>query len=91
MLIAFLTMATAACVVGTTLHTDLVPNEHRGLSVSLLTAANVFFGIGAAPLAVSALSALLGGPAMIGCHWRWSVSSQGRARRRLLPWATVSF
>jgi len=56
----------AISVAVTTLVTVLVPNELRCLCLSLLAAAQVLFGLGLAPLAVSALTSELGGPEMVG-------------------------
>lgn len=46
--------------------TVLIPNELRGLCMSLLFGCGVLFGVGLAPVTVSLLSGAIGGPAMIG-------------------------
>jgi MFS family permease len=64
--VAFITIASAIIVMGSTLLTVVNPNELRGLCMSLLVAAAVLFGVGLSPVTVSLLSGALGGPAMIG-------------------------
>ena len=66
LLFAFNVLIVAISVAVTTLVTVLVPNELRGLCLSLLAAAQVAFGLGLAPLAVSGLATAWGGPDMIG-------------------------
>lgn len=65
-LVAFMTAIGAILVAGVTALTIVVPNELRGLCISASAAANVLFGIGAAPLIVSVLAQLLGGAARMG-------------------------
>jgi MFS family permease len=65
-LVLFMTFIAASVVMATTLFTTIVPNELRGLCVSVSVAVNVMFAIGIAPPIVSALSGVIGGPAMIG-------------------------
>jgi MFS family permease len=65
-LVLFMTLIAASVVMATTLFTTIVPNELRGLCVSVSVAVNVLFAIGVAPPIVSALSGAIGGPATIG-------------------------
>lgn len=65
-LVLFMTLIAASVVMATTLFTTIVPNELRGLCVSVSVAVNVLFAIGIAPPIVSALSGTIGGPATIG-------------------------
>jgi len=62
----FMTVVGAILVVAVALLTVVVPNELRGLCMAVSAAANVLLGIGLAPVTVSLLSGLLGGPARIG-------------------------
>lgn len=48
------------------LATIVVPGELRGLYISITVTVGAIFSIGVAPLVVSGLSGVLGGPAMIG-------------------------
>jgi MFS family permease len=66
LLIVFITLVSATVAMGMTLFTVVIPNELRGLSLSLLTIVNVLVASSLAPLAVSLLSGWLGGAAMIG-------------------------
>ena len=66
LLFGFNLLVVAISVAVTALVTVLVPNELRGLCLSCLAAAQVLFGLGLAPVAVSSLSAALGGTAKIG-------------------------
>jgi predicted MFS family arabinose efflux permease len=66
LLAAFLILAQAGASMGVTLFIVVVPNELRGLCLALLSAAVSLFTIALAPLAISALSGAIGGPAMIG-------------------------
>ena len=66
LLVMFMTIVSTLVVMGTTLLTIVVPNELRGLCITLFAAAVLVFGTGAAPLLVSLLSGAIGGPAMIG-------------------------
>jgi MFS family permease len=65
-LIVLIGSLTAICVVGTTVLTVVIPNELRGLCISLLTGLGALVAIGMAPLVVSSLSSVTGGPATIG-------------------------
>lgn len=65
-LVIFMTLISAICVMGTTLFTIVIPGELRGLCMGLFTAATVLFNVGLAPVMVSALSGPLGGMPMIG-------------------------
>ena len=65
-LVLFMTLIAASVVMATTLFTTIIPNELRGLCVSVSVAVNVLFAIGIAPPIVSALSGAIGGPATIG-------------------------
>ncbi len=66
LLIIFITLICAGCVMGTTLFTVLIPNEIRGLCMAIMGGACILFGVGLAPISVSATSKLLGGPAALG-------------------------
>jgi MFS family permease len=44
----------------------VIPNELRGICITLQMAAGALFGFGLAPVSVSLLSGAIGGPAMIG-------------------------
>jgi len=65
-LVLFMTAITAACVMGGTLFTIAIPAAARGISISLMTATSILFGVGVAPIAVSFVSTELGGPTAIG-------------------------
>jgi MFS family permease len=66
LLLVFLTLANSLSVMGTTVFIVAIPNEIRGLSMAVLTAACVVIGTGFAPMMVSVLAAGLGGTARIG-------------------------
>jgi MFS family permease len=66
LLILFMTIINMIGVTEMTLTTVVIPNELRGLSLSVLVATGLVFGVGLAPLTVSLLSGVIGGPAMIG-------------------------
>jgi MFS family permease len=66
MLVAFMTIGSIIGVSATTVATIVLPNELRGLCLSVMFAAGAIFGLGLAPITVSVLSGELGGPAMIG-------------------------
>lgn len=66
LLVLLMTLVVAIIVAGVALFSIVIPNELRGLCMSALSAAEVFFGIGLAPVMVSSLSSALGGPVMIG-------------------------
>jgi len=59
--VIFAAVVGAIVVAGTALFTVVIPNELRGLCMASLAAACSLFGVGLGPLAVSALSASLGG------------------------------
>jgi MFS family permease len=65
-LILFITLGNIIGVAITPISTVVIPNELRGLFMSVLFATGAIFGLGLAPLTVSLLSGALGGPAMIG-------------------------
>src|SRR6185312_8227716 len=60
LLTVFITIMTAASVMGTTLFIIVIPNELRGLCTAVMMAACVVVGSGMAPLMVSALAASVG-------------------------------
>lgn len=62
----FMMVGVAVSVAVTTLCTIVIPNELRGLCMSIMYAASLLFGMALAPLTVSLLSTALGGPATIG-------------------------
>jgi len=62
----FLTVGYAISVVVGTLFTIVVPNELRGLCLATSVTASLLFVLGIAPVAVSAMSAAIGGPGTIG-------------------------
>lgn len=62
----FMSVGGAISVIATTFATIVIPNELRGLTLSIKYVANLLFGLALAPLAVSRLAGLIGGPAMIG-------------------------
>jgi MFS family permease len=66
LIVAFMVVVSATVAMSFTLFTVLIPNELRGLCLSLLTAANIVVAGALAPLVVSLLSGALGGPATIG-------------------------
>jgi MFS family permease len=66
LLVAFITTVGAIATAGTALFSIVIPNELRGLSMSILVAVCAVFGAGLAPLMVSLLSGAMGGPPMIG-------------------------
>lgn len=66
LLAGFTTIVSAILVTGTTLFTVVIPNELRGLCMAALTGISVLLGLGFAPVAVSLLSGVTGGPATIG-------------------------
>jgi MFS family permease len=66
LLIGFLAVGSAMGVMGTVLFTIAIPNELRGLCVATLFALCLFISVGLAPILVSMLAELLGGPVMIG-------------------------
>lgn len=66
MLVIFMIVGTALSVMTTAVSIVVIPNELLGLCVSLKFAGAVVFGLGLAPLIVSLLAGMMGGPAMIG-------------------------
>lgn len=66
LLALFMTIGTAISITGAPLATILIPNEIRGLYVSVVTAVSAPICLGVSPLLVSGLSAVLGGPSRIG-------------------------
>lgn len=66
LLVAVLTILLAVAMMGMTLFTIVIPNELRGLCMSMLTATCVLFGFAVSPVTVSLLSGAIGGLAMIG-------------------------
>jgi MFS family permease len=66
LLLIFITIANSLSVMGTTVFIVAIPNEIRGLSMAVLTAACVVVGTGFAPMMVSLLAGRLGGPAAVG-------------------------
>lgn len=65
-LVVFLTISLAIAVMGLALFTIVIPNELRGLCISLVVAINIMFAIGFAPVVVSLLSGAIGGISQIG-------------------------
>jgi MFS family permease len=66
LLAAFVTLGNAISVIQAALFTVVIPNELRGLCVGLSTTLSIPFSIGLAPMIVSFLSGLLGGPGTLG-------------------------
>ena len=66
LLVADMTIMLAVAVMGMTLFTIVIPNEIRGLCMSVFVAANLLFVFAVAPVIVSLLSGAIGGLAMIG-------------------------
>lgn len=66
LLVVFLTAISAIIVMSTTLFTVVIPNEIRGLCITVMIGTTVIFGLALAPLCVSALSTLSGGDAQLG-------------------------
>lgn len=66
LLVACITIVGATVAMSATLFTIVIPNELRGLCLSIMAAANSIIGMACAPLMVSGIAAVLGGPAMIG-------------------------
>lgn len=65
-LIAFKAVNQAISVVSSSLTSIVLPNELRGLALSVMQAAVAIISLGVAPLLVSGLSGALGGPARLG-------------------------
>src|SRR5262249_39651885 len=66
MLALFLLIGSAISVRVAALSVVVIPNELRGLCMSVEFAAGALFGLGLAPMPVSLLSGARGGPAAIG-------------------------
>src|SRR5262249_2800623 len=66
LLVVFITTGTTISVMAGPVCTVVVPNELRALCLTLLGSLSAPICLGLAPLAVSALSGAIGGPAMIG-------------------------
>lgn len=66
LLVIFLTLSTTIIVMASPVCTVVVPNEIRGLCISLIGALTAPFSFGLAPILVSSASTAMGGPAMIG-------------------------
>lgn len=66
LLVVFVTLGFTVNVAGGALAIIVVPNEVRGTYMSVSMVAGAIFGVALAPLAVSALSDVLGGPMKIG-------------------------
>jgi MFS transporter, Spinster family, sphingosine-1-phosphate transporter len=66
LLLLFVICSGASLSMGLTLFTVIVPNELRGVCLSILTMINLAFAGAMAPLAVSLLSQGMGGPTMLG-------------------------
>jgi MFS family permease len=66
LLIASMTLLLAVGIMGITLITILIPDEVRGLCMSVLMATILLFALAVAPVTVSLLSGGIGGLAMIG-------------------------
>jgi MFS family permease len=64
--VLFMTIGAAFNVAVPVLATVVIPNELRGICLSVIAAACLLLGFGLAPLTVSLLSSALGGPALIG-------------------------
>ena len=62
----FTTGVSAATVMGTTLFTIAIPDEVRGLCMALMSGTSILFAGALAPLVVSELTALFGGPGELG-------------------------
>lgn len=66
LLVTTMTLMLTISVMATTLFTIVIPNELRGVCISVLVAANLLFAFAVGPVAVSVLSSAIGGLAMIG-------------------------
>jgi MFS family permease len=66
LLVTFMTTISALLVMGTALFTIVLPNELRGLGMSVFASATLVTGVGLGPVGVSLLSSVMGGSAMIG-------------------------
>ena len=70
LVVVFMTLISAVTVLGMTLFTVVVPNGLRGLCMSVAIASNVLFALGVAPLVVSSLMSVAGGPG----HIAWALT-----------------
>jgi predicted MFS family arabinose efflux permease len=66
LLTVVMTLIIAVATMGMALFTIVIPNELRGLCMSMLSAAILLFALAVAPVAVSLVSGLMGGLATIG-------------------------
>jgi len=66
LLVAAMTIILAVALMGMTLFTIVIPNELRGLCMSVLVAAEILFALALGPPIVSLLAGAMGGLAMIG-------------------------
>lgn len=66
LLVIFKTLVGALLVMSVALITITAPSHIRGFALGLMAAGNNLFAVAMAPLAVSVLSGVLGGPTMIG-------------------------
>lgn len=66
LIVLFMTIGYAISVIAGTLFTVVIPNELRGLCISVSVTASLLFCLGLAPVTVSMLSTVIGGPTMIG-------------------------
>jgi predicted MFS family arabinose efflux permease len=66
LMVGAMTILLAVALMGMTLFTIVIPNELRGLCMSVLMAAILLFALAVAPVTVSLLSGAIGGLAMIG-------------------------
>jgi MFS family permease len=66
LLLLFMMIIGATLVAGIAVLTIVIPAEYRGLGMATLAGAQVLFGVAVAPVLVSLLSGMLGGPATIG-------------------------
>jgi MFS family permease len=64
-LVLSMTLVGSTLVTGISLFTVVIPNELRGLCIAVLAGAQVLFGVGLAPVMVSALSGAFEGPTAI--------------------------
>ena len=61
-----ISLGAVVAVTAAALSTVVIPNELRGLSMTVLAAAGLLVGLGLAPVSVSFLSNAIGGPSRIG-------------------------
>jgi MFS family permease len=80
LLVVFLLLISAACVMGGTLFSIVAPGELRGQAIAVMTAASILFAVGVAPMAVSLLAGALGGGETLGSALAWvSAATSGTA------------